>query len=191
MKKIYSVFLSLFMVFSLVGCAGKASAAGTFEGVGKGRNGDIKVAVTLDDDAKITNIEVKESSETEGVGTLAYDKMIPSMVEGNTVAVDTVSTATITSEGLLEAVKDALKNAGVDEANYTQKASSSNRKIRNMTLTLLSLAAAVRVWQQLLVQALMVQKFLFLKRLVLLEATQSLVKVHTIPVILLDRRTLK
>lgn len=36
MKKIYSVFLSLFMVFSLVGCAGKASAAGTFEGVGKG-----------------------------------------------------------------------------------------------------------------------------------------------------------
>ena len=35
MKKIYSVFLSLFMVFSLVGCAGKASAAGTFEGVGK------------------------------------------------------------------------------------------------------------------------------------------------------------
>lgn len=128
MKKIYSVFLSLFMVFSLVGCAGKASAAGTFEGVGKGRNGDIKVAVTLDDDAKITNIEVKESSETEGVGTLAYDKMIPSMVEGNTVAVDTVSTATITSEGLLEAVKDALKNAGVDEANYTQKASSSKQE---------------------------------------------------------------
>lgn len=128
MKKIYSVFLSLFMVFSLVGCAGKASVAGTFEGVGKGRNGDIKVAVTLDDDAKITNIEVKESSETEGVGTLAYDKMIPSMVEGNTVAVDTVSTATITSEGLLEAVKDALKNAGVDEANYTQKASSSKQE---------------------------------------------------------------
>lgn len=128
MKKLFSVFLSLFMVFSLVGCSNKNTAGGTYEGVGEGRNGDIKVAVTLDGDGKITNIEVKESQETEGVGTIAYDQMIPEMVEGNTIAVDTVATATLTSNGLLEAVKDALKNAGADEADYTGKSSAGKKE---------------------------------------------------------------
>lgn len=128
MKKLFSVFLSLFMVFSLVGCSNKNTAGGTYEGVGEGRNGDIKVAVTLDGDGKITDIEVKESQETEGVGTIAYDQMIPEMVEGNTIAVDTVATATLTSNGLLEAVKDALKNAGADEADYTGKSSAGKKE---------------------------------------------------------------
>ena len=52
---------------------------------GKGRNGDIVVAVTLDDNAVITNIEVKEQQETEGVGDIAFDPMISQMVEHNSV----------------------------------------------------------------------------------------------------------
>ena len=131
MKKLYSGFLSFLMIFSLVGCSsdkGTTTTGGTYEGVGEGRNGDIKVAVTLDGEGTITNIEVKESEETEGVGTIAYDQMIPQMVEGNTIAVDTVATATLTSEGLLAAVKDALKNAGVDEANYTNSTTFTTQK---------------------------------------------------------------
>ena len=103
----------------LAGCGSSASSstaasgsvAGTYEGTGKGRNGDIVVAVTLDDDAVITNIEVKEQQETEDVGDIAFDQMIPKMVENNSVAVDAVATATLTCEGLRDAVADALGKA--------------------------------------------------------------------------------
>ena len=97
---------------------GEAAEGTTYEGTGTGRNGDIVVAVTLDDDGVITAIEVLEEEETEGVGTPAFDELIPQMVEGNTIAVDAVSTATITSEGLIEAVTNALTAAGVDLTDY-------------------------------------------------------------------------
>ncbi len=60
----------------------------------------------MDENGDIANIEVKEQSETEGAGTPAFDKLIPEMVAGNMVAVDAMATATITSEGLIEAVKN-------------------------------------------------------------------------------------
>ena len=130
-KKVVALLLAVSMMLTLMsGCgasskpqdtAASGSVAGTYEGTAAGRNGDIKVAVTLDENGTITDIEVKEQSETEGVGTPAFDKLIPEMVEGNTVAVDVMATATITSEGLIEAVKNALTAAGVDLANYQTK----------------------------------------------------------------------
>ena len=117
-KKFVAALLCVAMVLTLLaGCgsssstAASGSVAGTYEGTGKGRNGDIVVAVTLDDDAVITNIEVKEQQETEGVGDIAFDQMIPKMVENNSVAVDAVATATLTCEGLRDAVADALGKA--------------------------------------------------------------------------------
>ena len=118
-KKFIAALLCIAMVLTLLaGCgssssstAASGSVAGTYEGTGKGRNGDIVVAVTLDDDAVITNIEVKEQQETEGVGDIAFDQMIPKMVENNSVAVDAVATATLTCEGLRDAVADALGKA--------------------------------------------------------------------------------
>ena len=117
-KKFIAALLCVAMVLTLLaGCGSSSSStasgsvAGTYEGTGKGRNGDIVVAVTLDDDAVITNIEVKEQQETEGVGDIAFDQMIPKMVENSSVAVDAVATATLTCEGLRDAVADALGKA--------------------------------------------------------------------------------
>lgn len=132
-KKFVAALLCVAMVLTLLaGCgssssstAASGSVAGTYEGTGKGRNGDIVVAVTLDDDAVITNIEVKEQQETEGVGDIAFDQMIPKMVEHNTVAVDAVATATLTSNGLLEAVRNALTAAGVNPDDYNGEVSAT------------------------------------------------------------------
>ena len=115
-KKWIAMLLCIAMTLTLLaGCgssssstAASGSVAGTYEGTGKGRNGVIVVAVTLDDNAAITNIEVKEQQETAGVGDVAFDQMIPQMVENNTIAVDAVASATLTSNGLLEAVRAAL-----------------------------------------------------------------------------------
>lgn len=91
-----------------------------YEGVAPGRNGDIKVAVTLDGDQTIKNIEIVEHEESEGYFEEAFEVIPKTIVEDQTLAVDAVSGSTISSEALLAAVANALEEAGVDleELNY-------------------------------------------------------------------------
>ncbi len=127
-KRVMALLLGAAMTISLMAGAMPVSAAentaGTYEGTGEGRNGDIVVEVTLDDDGVITDIEVKEHEETDGVGTLAFDELIPLMVENNSLSVDTVSSATLSSEGLIEAVENALISAGVELSDYENEVAS-------------------------------------------------------------------
>lgn len=88
--------------------------AGTYEGTGTGYNGPVTVAVTFTDSA-ISDIEVKESKETEHVGTPAFDDLIPAMIEGNGTGVDSVSGATFSSRALKDAVNAAAEEAKVSD----------------------------------------------------------------------------
>lgn len=87
-------------------------AAEVYEGVGQGNNGDIKVAVTVEDGAIIA-VEVLSHSETAGISDPAITAVPAAIVEANSTDVDTVSGATNTSEGIIEAVADALAKAGI------------------------------------------------------------------------------
>ena len=83
---------------------------GTYEGLGEGHNGPIKVKVTVAGE-KITAIEVLEQVETEVIYKAAEQPVIQAMIEANSVTVDTITGATKSSEGIMEAVQDALKAA--------------------------------------------------------------------------------
>ena len=116
MKKLLALLCALCL---LLGMAATAEvAAGTYEGTGAGRNGDVTLAVTLDDAGAITDIQIVSQAETDGVGTPAFDQMLPQIIAGNTLAVDTVATATLTSNAILEAVKNALTAAGANPDDY-------------------------------------------------------------------------
>ncbi len=84
-----------------------ATAANEYIGVGKGFGGDIKVKVTMNGD-KIAKIEVLEHGETAGIFDKAYPSVTDAMVAANSADVDVVGGATFSSNGLIEAVKDAL-----------------------------------------------------------------------------------
>ena len=88
--------------------------AGTYTGTFEGYNGPVEVAVTFDDKA-VTGIEVTGSGETDHVGTVAYDILIPEIIEANGTGVDSVSGATFTSRALKEAVNLAADEAGVTD----------------------------------------------------------------------------
>lgn len=94
--------------------------AGTYEGTATGYNGPVTVSATFSDSA-ITGIEVKDSKETEHVGDVAYDILIPEIVEANGTGVDSVSGATFTSRALKEAVNAAAKEAGVSDGDTFAK----------------------------------------------------------------------
>ena len=81
---------------------------GTYTGIGQGKNPDLKVAVTIKDD-KITNVEMVSNNETKGKEAL---NVIPNeIIETQSTSVDAVSGATLTSNGIMMAVNDALSQA--------------------------------------------------------------------------------
>lgn len=74
-----------------------------------GMGDEIIVRVTLDDNQNIKNVEVLKQSETEH-GTAALDILPQEIVKQNSYNVDTITGATNSSNGIKEAVKDALSN---------------------------------------------------------------------------------
>ena len=88
--------------------AAPAVAANEYIGVGKGFGGDIKVKVTMDGN-KIAKIEVLEQAETAGIFDKAYPSVTDAIIAANGVeGIDVAAGATYSSNGLIEAVKDAL-----------------------------------------------------------------------------------
>lgn len=83
---------------------------GVYEGIGTGNNGDIKVEVVVED-GKIISVELKEHEETEGLYEDAEKTVIAEIIEKQTTEVDAVTGATNTSNGIIEAVADALSTA--------------------------------------------------------------------------------
>ena len=80
---------------------------GVYEGTGTGRNGEIKVAVTVKD-GKISAVEIVSHNESADIGGPALPKLVDQAVAANTSAIDGASGATMTSNGFREAVAAAL-----------------------------------------------------------------------------------
>jgi uncharacterized protein with FMN-binding domain len=141
MKKIISLILTiLFIVITLAGCAGSKSTDtnkpegtkvegnntetnkeastpaenitykdGTYEGVGEGMN-EIKVSVEVTG-GKIAKVTITKQEETADIAKPALEKIPAAIVAKNSPDVDVVSGATRASEGIIEAVKNALEAA--------------------------------------------------------------------------------
>ena len=90
-----------------------AFTAGTYTGTAQGYNGPVSLSVTFDE-TSITDIQLGEHSETDHVGTPAFDIMIPEIIEANGTGIDSVSGATFTSAAIKAAVEDAATQAGCD-----------------------------------------------------------------------------
>lgn len=94
--------------------APSASAAqyadGTYTGAGIGYNGRITVQVTVEDH-RISDIILKSSVDDEPYITDAVRGVIPAVLETQSVQVDAISGATYASNGIKDAIADALQKA--------------------------------------------------------------------------------
>ncbi len=127
--RFFRISMTFLLVISMAGC-GKASGKfkpGTYTGTAAGRNGDVQVSVTLSADA-ITNVEVTDQKETVGIADEALIRVPKEIVEAQSVQVDAVSGATITSNAIMEAVKEALKSAGADPESQAGKQQGKENK---------------------------------------------------------------
>lgn len=109
MKRIFTLSLVLIMVAAvLVGCGGSASYEdGTHTGEAEGHNGPLTVEVTVTD-GEISNVEVVDHEESEGIAEPALEQIPADIVSNNSTDVDAVSGVTVTSDAIKEAVDNAL-----------------------------------------------------------------------------------
>ena len=88
--------------------------AGTYEGTATGKHGPIVVEATFTTDA-IEAVAVKSHTETADLSDVALAVLPAAIVANQSLAVDAISGATLTSLGLMAAVADAAVAAGADE----------------------------------------------------------------------------
>ena len=130
-KKVLSLLLVLMMLLSVAGCQSKPTVEepktpenppvetdslytpGTYTGKGAGINGDIEVEVTVTEN-EITNVKVLSHNETPSVSDLALSDIPANIVKHQSLGVDAIAGATYSSNGVLEAVANALTQAGAD-----------------------------------------------------------------------------
>ena len=121
MKKLLALLTALAMILS---CASVMAETATATGTAtvQGFGGDITVSVTLDG-TDIQAVEITGPGETEGIGSKIINEWPLAFVEYNGI-VDTYTGATfagITRAAVIQAMRDALTNAGVNPDDYMRE----------------------------------------------------------------------
>lgn len=134
MKRILAVLLALTLLFGCLGVLAQPSfKPGTYESRQYGNNDYMTVQVVFDENS-ILSISVPEHAETEHMGTTAIDMITKDIVEYQTLNVDSISGATITSSALKIAVADCVKQAGADPASLQQAVPAKGEKNTETTV---------------------------------------------------------
>lgn len=113
MKKLTLAVLALCLTLSHIPALAQVYTPGTYIGQANGNNGPLTVEVIVSADA-IESVQVTAHSETAGICETPIERIPAAIVEGQTLAVDTVSGATNTSVAILSAAEAALTEAGAD-----------------------------------------------------------------------------
>lgn len=108
--------------------------------------------VDIDGD-KVTSIKVDSSGETKGVADEVFRRLPKTIVENQTLNVDAVSGATISSHGVIDGVAEAIDEAGGDSTEWKNREKPAATKVEDEEITVdvavvgaggAGLAAAVR-----------------------------------------------
>jgi flavocytochrome c len=101
------------LLLSGVASAFAALKPGTYTGQAQGIHDLMTVEVEVDD-SKILSVVVKNHTETAGISDAALAKIPEAIVAHQSLKVDAVAGATVTSTAIIEAAKQALEAAGAN-----------------------------------------------------------------------------
>ncbi|HLQ40500.1 MAG TPA: FAD-dependent oxidoreductase, partial [Tetragenococcus sp.] len=93
---------------------------GTYQVVAQGHSGDLPMEVTLSQN-RIEDIDIDTSQETAGIADIVFARVPQEVVDGQTLNVDTVSGASVTSNGVIDGIAKAVKLAGADPDNLRKR----------------------------------------------------------------------
>lgn len=126
-RRIFSFLLLFMFAFVFISCSKKAAEekeevqvpingkykSGTYEGKATGYGGEVTATIVLSTN-RIESITCIGEKETNGIGSVAITELPKEMISQQSVQVDAITGATVTSTAVKEAVTQALTEAGVD-----------------------------------------------------------------------------
>ena len=92
----------------------------TLTGTGLGIDGPVVVEVTADE-STIYDVQVVEQNETVGIGSVAVEQLPGQIVETNSINLDAIAGATVTSDAIFTAVEAALTAGGFDAETFKKE----------------------------------------------------------------------
>jgi len=121
MKKYLSLLLAMMMALSMCGFASaEAYTPGTYEASVNGMNGPVVVTMEFSENA-ILSVNAVGEKETKGLGDVAIEKLAQLVLEQQSIDVDVVSGATVSSQAMLQAADSCIKQAkGIVEENTVE-----------------------------------------------------------------------
>lgn len=105
---------------------------GTFEGKAYGNNGWLTVEVNIKDN-KITDIKTPGQRETKYLGDTAIREIGKGVLQYQTLNVDNIAGATVTSTALKTAIAQAIEKAGGDIAAFQKPVPEKIKKVAGIT----------------------------------------------------------
>lgn len=117
MTQFKQLVIALAVSTLMAGPVAAAMADGTYTGVGQGKNGDVTVELQVTG-GKLAAVRVVKHVETPGISDAAMTQFPQRVVDAQSLNVDAVSGATLTSDGIRNAVADAIRKAGGDPAAF-------------------------------------------------------------------------
>lgn len=143
MKKVLKTVLAFGLAASLLsGCSqsakqpeGQTYQAGTYTGISENGKGG-KLALTMEfSDQAIISAEVTEHHETPNISDAPLEQIPQQIVDQQSLNIDVISGATITSDAILEAAADAVRQAGGDVEQLKQAANNTKKSEEVIDLT--------------------------------------------------------
>jgi fumarate reductase flavoprotein subunit len=115
MKRLFVIFLVLITASLAFAGGGQQSggaqpSGGSGSATAQGFGGPITVTIKVAS-GKITDVTAEGKSESPGIGSMAIERMPQAMVKANSVIVDGVSGASLTSQAILKAAEEAYAQA--------------------------------------------------------------------------------
>lgn len=148
MKKLFNLSLAFLVLFSLVACNKKQEDKQTKFKAGKyvankmGHNGSIEVETEFSDD-KIVDVKILKNEETKVIATIALEQLPKRIVESQSLDVELFTGATVSSNAIINAVSDCIKQAGAnpDELKSVVEKQKPSSEVQELTTDVLVVGA--------------------------------------------------
>ena len=134
MKRFIALITALAMLLVCTAVCAETITQTTGTATVQGFGGEITVSVVLED-GEIVSVEMSGDGETQGIGSKIIEEWPTAFLEYNGI-VDTYSGATfagITREAVIQAMRQALENAGVNPDDYMREMAEDETSI-DMTI---------------------------------------------------------
>lgn len=144
-RKLNLLSVSVLLAMSMSAAQAVEFIPGTYTAAAKGNGGDVPVTVTFSKD-KIEKIQVGTNKETPGIGSVAIEQLPAAIVKNQSLAVNAVAGASITSKAILAAVAACVSKAGANpealQTTVQKQAKKAEEKTLNADIAIVGAGAA-------------------------------------------------